>query len=311
MIKRTIYISNPADLFLELERIVILQKDEVVERILIRDVGLLCLVEPQITLSHALISALLENNVAVIVSDKKRMPSGLLLAISGSNLHNKTLKEQVEMTASKKKGLWQEIIRAKITNQARALDFIHGDDSGLFALAERVQSGDKGNREATAAFLYWRKLFGNEFRRDTTKEGINALLNYGYAIVRAAVARSLVGTGLHPALGIFHHNQYNSFALVDDVMEPARPFVDAIVYNIHLKMKDQTGVNRETKRELIAILGHSFRLGNKHLQLFAALQYYAASFRKAMTSKSNKLSIPTFDFPIKRKLTVKKRNRKP
>ena len=177
----------------------------------VEDLGILILDHPAITHTQPLLTACLENNVVVILCDIKHLPTGILIPLEGHSLQGKTFISQTQLSEPTRKRLWQTIIQSKIRAQAQTLIGAVGDNGSLSPLGAKVRSGDPDNIEAQAARLYWRKLFGEDFRRDRNMLGTNALLNYGYAIMRAAVARAIVGAGLHPSLGLHHHNQFDSF----------------------------------------------------------------------------------------------------
>ena len=269
MIKRSLYFGNPAYLSAKLAQLEIRLpqvennetlsdyfKESVVKRIPIEDIGVVVLDHKQITITQGAMSALLDNNVAVISCDEHRMPSGLMLPLDGNTTQSERFREQIEASLPLKKQLWQQTIQAKILNQSTVLYRQRGLECGnMEAWAKMVKSGDADNLEGRAAAFYWQNLFGHikGFRRD--REGIppNNLLNYGYAILRAVVARSLVGSGLLPTLGIHHHNRYNAYCLADDIMEPYRPYVDKLVAEIVDSGADITNLTKEIKGQLLSI----------------------------------------------------------
>jgi CRISPR-associated protein Cas1 len=242
MIKRTLYFGNPAYLSMRNAQLVINLPDAngMDDRtgkntIPIEDIGIVLLDHKQITITHGLIEALLGNNVALITCDSSRMPVGLMLPLSGNSTQSERFVAQIDASLPLNKQLWQQTIQAKITNQAFVLNATHNVVvKNMLAWVDIVKSGDSNNLEARAAAYYWANMFPtiSNFRRG--REGIapNNLLNYGYAILRAIVARSLVASGLLPTLGIHHHNRYNAYCLADDIMEPYRPFVDKLVLEI-------------------------------------------------------------------------------
>ncbi|SFE98457.1 type II CRISPR-associated endonuclease Cas1 [Thermoflexibacter ruber] len=236
MIKRTLYFGNPAYLSRKHEQLLIkIEGNAPLEPIPIEDIGIVIIDHQQVTVTQGLIQALLNNNVALITCDEKHLPTGLLLPL---NVHSQqTLKFNRQISASEptKKRLWQQTVKAKIRNQASLLQALGYEVRTLKDCIEEVQSGDSTNREAKAAAYYWGKIFSeftDDFTRHPEGEPPNHLLNYGYAILRAIVARSLVGSGLLPTFGIHHHNQYNAYCLADDIMEPYRPYIDRLVHQI-------------------------------------------------------------------------------
>lgn len=240
MIKRTLYFGNPSYLSTKLEQIVIKMPEiDEVKTIPIEDAGIVILDHQQITISQALIGKLLENNVALITCDNTHHPTGLLLNLDGNTLQSQKFQAQVVASKPLLKQLWQQTIIAKIENQAALLQTQKVEIGNMKRWTQDVKSGDTTNREARAAVYYWSKIFYQfpDFTRDRYGAAPNNLLNYGYAILRAIVARSLVGSGLLPTLGIHHKNQYNAYCLADDIMEPYRPFVDKLI----LKIIDDNG----------------------------------------------------------------------
>lgn len=292
MIKRIVEISNPARLTLKNQQLVINREGYEQATVPVEDIGILILDNPVISHTQGLLSSCSENNVAVVICDSKHTPVAVILPLESHNLHTSIISKQAEITEPIRKRLWQIIIKAKIREQAKVLHFAAGDNSPLLGYAARVKSGDPENIEAQAARIYWRRLFGADFRRDRNAGGVNALLNYGYAIMRAAVARAIVGAGLHPSLGIHHHNQYNSFCLADDLLEPIRPAVDIKVYEIYKTKPDKLELTSDNKKTLLEILSRNCIINDTHLPLFTALHYYAASIRKNIISKTKKVEIP-------------------
>jgi CRISPR-associated protein Cas1 len=260
----------------------------------IEDLGILILDHSQICHTQGLLTACFENNVSVLICDKRHMPSAVFMPLDGNSLHAKTVAQQIQITEPIRKRLWQTIVQAKIREQAKVLLNATGDSQPLPAFASRVKSGDPENIEAQAARIYWQKLFGQDFRRNSDGAGINVLLNYGYALVRAAVARAIVSTGLHPSLGLHHHNQYNSFCLADDLVEPLRPAVDIKVREISKRMSNQLELTTDNKHALLEILSRNFIINGQSLPLMIALQRYAANVKKIICGedKKSELEIP-------------------
>ena len=242
MIKRTIYFGNPVYLSLSNAQMMIKKQAEdagngnaMTVSIPIEDIGVVVLDNRQITITSMLLSALLDNNVAIVSCDGKSMPTGLMLPLYGNTLQSERFAEQIGASLPLKKQLWQQTIEAKIWNQAAVLSAATGEVArNMYAWSGSVKSGDANNIEGRAAAYYWRNIFPEIpfFVRDRNEAPPNNLLNYGYAILRAVVARALVAAGLIPTLGIHHHNRYNAYCLADDIMEPYRPYVDNIVVDI-------------------------------------------------------------------------------
>ncbi len=263
------------------------EKDESVP---VEDMGILILANPFITISQSLIASCQHNNCIVVFCDNKHLPVSVLLPLSGNSVHSRVLNIQTGVKKPLKKRLWQKIIVAKIESQIRTLLFFNKDPTSLPPMKKRVNSGDTENIESQAARVYWITLFGKSFTRNYKEEGINSLLNYGYSIVRASVARALCGTGLHPALGIHHHNQYNPMCLADDVMEPLRPLVDRRVYELVEAGKSE--LNKRTKMPLLSILSEDVLLETRKLPLMVATQHTASSLKKAFSDGVDSLMIP-------------------
>ncbi|MBI5491938.1 MAG: type II CRISPR-associated endonuclease Cas1 [Deltaproteobacteria bacterium] len=286
-------ISAPARLALKNRQMSIEREGYDPVTVPVEDIGLLILDHPAISHTQGLLAACFENNVAVLLCGTRRLPGAVLTPLEGNSLQSRTIAQQVQITRPVRKRLWQAIIRAKIRQQATVLSHAAEGENPLFAYAARVKSGDPDNIEAQAARIYWQRLFGKDFRRDPDTPGINSLLNYGYAVMRAAVARALVGTGLHPSLGIHHHNQYNSFCLADDLIEPLRPAVDLRVYMIgKMTPPIELELTPENKRALLEVLSWDFLINGGRLPLMPALHHYAASVRKAICGEVEKVEIP-------------------
>ena len=292
MIKRIVEISSPARLSLKNQQMVVERDGLETTTVPIEDMGILISDHPQTSHTQGLLSACSENNVAVVISNKKHIPSAVLLPLDGNSLHSKTIAGQIQIKEPTRKRLWQEIIQAKIRGQAKVLHQAVGDSSPLPQFASRVKSGDPENLEAQASRIYWQKLFGPDFRRDPDGDDINILLNYGYAIMRAAVARAIVSTGLHPSLGLHHHNQYNSFCLADDLLEPLRPAVDIRTHEFCKTMTGKPELTPDTKRFLLEILNRDCMINNHRLPLMTALHHYAANIRKVICSEEKQVEIP-------------------
>lgn len=298
MIKRTVEIaSGPVHLSIKNKQM-LLKKNEQIHSIPVEDLGLLVLSHPAISYTHQLLYELLEQNVAVLFCNRQHMPEGLLLPFEDNHLYQARLKIQTEATKPLKKRLWQQVVRAKIKAQAKVLDSKHNNHFGLRPLIQKVHSGDPKNIEARAARKYWKALFQNDnFKRNTDGKDVNALLNYGYAIIRAAVARSITAAGLHPSMGIHHHNQYNAYCLADDMMEPMRPFVDSVVYDMYSRYKTlDMKVSKETKKPLLELLTKEVKIRNMKYPLMESL--HIMSFSLVECFAGNKKFV---DFPVESK----------
>lgn len=293
MIKRIVEIGNPAFLSVRHGQMRIERDDALVGEVPIEDLGVLILDHPAVTHTQALLAACFSNNVAVIVCDGRHHPGAVLLPMDGHSLHAKVLGEQISASAPRRKRLWQTIVQAKIREQARVLESAVSDSGPLRAMAGRVRSGDPDNVEAQAAREYWKRLFGRDFRRDRNGGHANPLLNYGYTILRAAVARAIVGAGLHPALGVQHSNQYNAFALADDLLEPLRPLADIAVFEVLRLHGGVPEMTPDIKRELLGVLSWDVDLDGRRFPLMVALHHYASSVREVLAARQAKPEIPT------------------
>jgi len=297
MIKCTLYFGNPAYLKTSTEQMVIeMYESGETKSVPIEDIGLLILDHPQITITQGLMAKLLAYNVALINCDATHHPVGLLLNLDGNTLQSQKFKAQVECSQPLKKQLWQQTITAKILNQATHLKQQGKEFQFLHNLSKTVSSGDGESHEAKAASYYWKRLFTEvpEFRRDRYGLPPNNLLNYGYAILRAIVARSLVGSGLLPTLGIFHRNQYNAYCLADDIMEPYRPFVDNVVCSIMNEYEDWWELNTEKKKALLSIPAMDVEIEGQKSPLLNAVQRTTASLSKCFEGKRRKIIYPNF-----------------
>lgn len=309
MIKKTLYFGNPAYLSLRKEQLVIRlpeiekdaslpesfrQKAEVTKPI--EDIGVVVFDNKRITLTSGLLEALLENACAVITCNEKSMPMGLLLPLYGNTTQNERFRKQLDASVPLKKQLWQQTVRAKINNQASVLSACAGTEVKCMRVwADDVRSGDADNVEARAAAYYWRNLFPKVegFTRD--RDGIppNNLLNYGYAILRAVVARSLVISGLLPTLGIHHHNRYNAYCLADDIMEPYRPYVDELVAGILDEFESlDFSLPKELKARLLSIPTIEVSVEGKRSPLMVAVSQTTASLFKCFNGEGRKIVYP-------------------
>ncbi|ULQ52180.1 type II CRISPR-associated endonuclease Cas1 [Flavihumibacter fluvii] len=295
MIKRTLYFGNPAYLKTNNGQLVIEMHDSGETKTApIEDLGLLILDHQQITITQALMAKLLDANVALVTCDHSHHPAGLLFNLEGNSLQSMKIQAQVEATQPLKKQLWQQTIIAKIKNQAVILKNQNQNDKFLQALATDVKSGDPDNCEATAAAYYWKRVFPEflDFKRERFGLPPNNLLNYGYAILRALVARSLVGSGLLPTLGIHHRNQYNAYCLADDIMEPYRPYVDRIVCGIIRKNGKFLEMTAAMKKEFLSLPAIDVKLEGQKSPLMNAVQRTTASLAKCYEGKIRKINYP-------------------
>ena len=292
MLKRTLVFSNPMTLSLRNGQLVLVYKDDPDNKVTIpiEDIGVVIIEHQQVSITIPLMNALVEGNVQVVMCNNRGMPSAMLQSFEGNNLQGENLRNQMGAGEVLKKQLWKQIVEAKIRNQAALLNKVGQEGDRLKQYYQNVKSGDADNREGIAARIYFSGLFGESFLRDRTVPGINALLNYGYAILRAATARALVSSGLLPAIGIFHHNRSNAFPLADDVMEPYRPYVDEIVYDMAMQAK--LDLTKEVKAELINVLYADTQFSRVTRPLSVGLTLTTASLSKCFAKEQTKLSLP-------------------
>lgn len=297
MIKRTLYFGNPAYLKTKDEQLIFDSPETgELKSIPIEDIGVLIIDNQQITITQGVIAKLLENNVAFITCDNRHHPTGLLLNLDGNTLQSAKFQAQVEASIPLKKQLWQQTIGCKINNQASLLETTRIPVKNMRNWANEVKSGDSENHEAVAAVYYWKNIFQifPEFKRERFGEAPNNLLNYGYAILRAVVARNLVASGLLPTLGIFHKNQYNAYCLADDIMEPYRPFVDKVVLNIVNLNGKFLEITPNMKKDLLNIPAMDVRINDEKSPMMVAVQKTTASLTKCFEGKQRKILYPEF-----------------
>lgn len=308
MIKKTLCFSNPAYLSLR-DRQLVIKLPEVEKAINypeklkqeaeltrpIEDIGIIVLDNRQITLTTGLMDALLENNSAVITCDARSMPVGMMLPLSGNTTQSERFRHQINSSLPLRKQLWQQTIQYKIRNQLAVLkQYTNAETKCMQKWANDVKSGDTENMEARAAAYYWKGLFGHidGFVRDRDGVAPNNLLNYGYAILRAVVARSLVASGLLPTLGIHHHNRYNAYCLADDIMEPYRPYIDMLVYDITVQYGIDIELSKDIKAELLSIPTLDVIIDGKRSPLMIGVSQTTASLYKCFKGEFRKIIYP-------------------
>jgi len=295
MIKRTLYFGNPAYLKTTNEQMVIEMQDSgETKSVPIEDIGLVILDHQQITITQALLAKLLANNTALITCDHTHHPVGLQLCLDGHTLQSQKFKNQIAASIPLKKQLWQQTVIAKIENQATLLKEERAENKYLQNLAAVVKSGDSTNCEAKAAMYYWKHIFPDflEFKRERYGPPPNNLLNYGYAILRALVARNLVASGLLPTLGIFHRNQYNAYCLADDIMEPYRPYVDQLVCRIIRGNGKFLEMTPAMKKEMLSIPAMDVMIDGQKSPMMNAVQRTTASLAKCFEGETRKILYP-------------------
>ena len=298
MIKRTLYFGNPSYLCKENDQLKIASKgeDATVHFVPVEDIGFVVLDNPQITITHGLIQALQSNNVAVLSCDTKHHPQGLMLPIEGHSVQTERVRIQLGASEPLKKQLWMQTVSAKVKNQAAVLKRNGFESRKLEALISRIKSGDPENVEGRAAAVYWGVVMNrNDFTRDRYGDMPNAHLNYAYAILRAATARALVGSGLLPVVGIFHRNKYNSYCLADDIMEPYRPFCDDLVISmVESGEIQQDEITKEHKVKLLQFLSSDVMIGNRKSPLMVAISRTTNSLYECYSGERRKILYPDF-----------------
>lgn len=292
MIKRVLCFENPARLSLKLAQMVV-ELQDVTRTLPIEDIGVVILDHKQITITHALIDALLANNVAIVTSNDKHLPVGLMLPLDGNTLQSERFRAQIDASEPLKKQMWQQTIVAKIIGQAHVLGTQLIEHNNMLKWAKDVRSGDTENMEARAAAFYWRNMFEKDaFIRDPQGLPPNNLLNYGYSIVRAMMARALVGAGLLPTLGIHHHSRYDAYCLADDIMEPYRPFVDMKVLEMWKNGGITSDISSDPKRELLGITTMDVNISGHRSPMMLAIQTTAQSVQKCFSGEARKIIYP-------------------
>lgn len=295
MLKRALFFSTPYCLSLRNGQMIVHTKEapEMQKSIPMEDIGAIILEDQQTTVTLPLLNALSDNNAAVIFCGNDRMPNAMLMNLDSNKTQGESYRTQVEASEPLKKSIWKQIVEAKIRNQAALLRKLGKDADKLKPYYMNVKSGDADNREGIAARIYWTELFGREFIRMREGAEPNNLLNYGYTILRAAVARSLMGSGLLPAFGIFHRNRYNAFPLADDLMEPYRPYVDELAYHLHAAGKSQ--LTKEVKGELLRLLFVDTRFDKILRPLDVGLTFTSASLAKCFAGTQKKILYPLLE----------------
>lgn len=304
MIKKTVCFSNPAYLALRNGQLVVKlephdDNPEHQASLPIEDIGVVVLDHRQITITSGAMQALVENNAALITCNDQHLPTGLLLPLEGHTVQHERFEAQISASLPLKKQLWQQTVVQKIRNQAAVLRLSNGSETkNMLVWASDVRSGDSTNLEGRAAAYYWSRLFRQDidnFVRDRSGLWPNPMLNYGYAILRAVVARALVSSGLLPTLGIHHHNRYNAYCLADDIMEPYRPYVDRLVIQLCDKYPAANEITNDLKRELLAIPTLEVVINDQRSPLMVAASQTTASLAKCYFGELRKIAYPKID----------------
>lgn len=292
MIKKTIYISKPCSVHLKNCQMEVTDKESgEIRTVPIEDIGIVVVENQRAVFTVPVLNALSDNNTTVVFCNERMMPNSILLPFEGNTVQSEIYKLQMGASEPLKKQLWKQIVEAKIRNQAALLDSRGQDGSILKPLYSNVKSGDSSNREGLAARIYWGMVFGETFIRDQDGvDGLNAMLNYGYSILRAAMARAIVGSGLSLSYGLFHKNRYNAFPLADDLMEPFRPYVDSVV--IELWNNGVCELNKDSKVALLSVLTCDVVMDNVMRPLELGLSFTTASLVKCYKGEERNLMLP-------------------
>jgi CRISPR-associated protein Cas1 len=293
MIKRTIVLSNQAYIKKENNQLVVQQGNET-KSVPIEDIGVLMLESHQCTITESVLSSLLANNAVVVSCDTSHHPDGIMFPIAGNVLHTAVLKDQLNASVPLKKQLWQQTMKAKILNQAAVLAMLGIDITPMEYWAKKLRSGDPDNYEGRAAAHYWKNFFPGDYGFTREREGKepNGMLNYGYAIVRAAMARAIVCSGLHPAIGLHHKSQYNPFCLADDLMEPFRPFLDLIIRQLCTEQGQCAEISTENKKRILSILSVDVWIEEERKPLLLGMTSTTSSLVRCYEKESRKITFP-------------------
>ncbi|KPK88887.1 hypothetical protein AMJ80_10510 [bacterium SM23_31] len=277
MIKRTLYFGTPAFLHTKYEQLIIEKEGEDKRSIPIEDIGFIIIDNERISLSKTVMAKLLDNNAAVVITNSKHIPAGLMLPLEANTLQQERFSTQIDAALPLKKRLWQQTVRAKIRNQSLVL---------------QKKGADTANIEALAARRYWKLLFTSiEFKRRPSGDPPNNLLNYGYAVMRAVIARSLIGAGLLPLIGIHHKNRYNAYPLADDIMEPFRPFVDELVHEL-VSEGEHYEIGTEEKQDLLELPQKTVNMNGERSPLMIAASHTAVSLYKCFSQENDTIQFP-------------------
>ena len=299
MLKRTLVFTNACKLSLRDGQLRYRSngtEGSVDRQIPLEDIGFVLLESHSITITSGLLCALEQNNTAVILCDETHHPCAVMQSFNCNTTHSETLRFQIEAGLPLKKRVWRDVVIAKINNQAALIDLCGGDGDQVRCYVKSVKSGDSDNREGIAAKTYWSLLFGETgFRRMRAGDMPNPLLNYGYAVLRAAAARALICSGLYCAIGVHHHNRYNAFCLVDDFMEPYRPFVDRIVAQVMQEGLADDEITTEVKQHLLSVLSCDVSFASRKRPLMVALSESSASLARCFRGEEKTPCFPTLE----------------
>ena len=295
MLKRTLFFTQPYNLSLRNNQMIITTKEmpDMQRSVPIEDIGIVILEHQQTNITLPLLNALSDNNVAVVFCGNDYMPNAMLMNLDSNRIQAENYRNQIEASETQKNILWKQIVEYKIKNQANLLNKLGKDGLEFRPLYSNVKRGDADNREGVAAKLYWAMLFGHEFIRSRDGDSPNNMLNYGYTLLRAAVARSLMGSGLYPAIGIFHRNRYNAFPLADDIMEPYRPYVDEIVFDLYANGERE--LTKDVKAQILRLFYADTKFEKVTRPLDVGLTITTASLAKCFAGIQKKIIYPLIE----------------
>lgn len=311
MIDRIIEIANPARLSIRDAQLII-ERQQPEQPSLpfttpVSEIAVLLLAHPQVTLSQAVLSRIAEAGGSVVTIDGNFLPASMMLPVQAHFIQTERFAKQMQLSLPSRKRLWQQIVRSKIKAQGELLRELHSNDNGLIAMSARVRSDDAGNLEAQAARKYWGVLFGNNrFRRGSGNPDQNRHLDYGYTVLRAAVARALCSVGLHPSIGLRHKNRYDAFCLAADVMEPFRPLIDRQVCRWIATENAEGPIDTRTKSWMIGATTSRYIFGREERSLFDIILRTANSLAKCIAGDSKDFDIPALLTPAPEAVTLRR-----
>jgi CRISPR-associated protein Cas1 len=294
MIRKTVEFGTPGTRLSVANRQLVIERPEAARATLpIEDLGVVIVDSTQTSYTHAVFTELMAAGATLIVSDAQHLPAGILLPLDAHSTQTERHRAQADASEPVKKQAWQALIAAKLAQQAAVLSHFSGADAGLSELSKRVRSGDVENLEAQGAQRYWPLLLGKSFRRHREGKPPNDLLNYGYAVLRAATARAIVAAGLIPTLGVHHRHRANPFCLADDLIEPYRPYVDWRVKTLCTENAAPPRIDdKPVRAALLSLFNETVLVGDKRSPLLLALHASAASLARALTGGERALALP-------------------
>lgn len=293
MIKRTLEISSGATRLSVANGQLVIRRDDMPDaRVPCEDIGVLIIDHPATSYTQAVMTELTHHGAVIVICGSNHHPTAIVMPVEGNSIQTERQRQQIAAPLPIAKRAWQNLVSAKIKQQAAVLAWATGEDAGLASMADRVRSGDPDNLEAQAAQRYWPRLMGADFRRLREGGGPNAMLNYGYAIIRASMARAICAAGLLPSLGVNHRNKYNAFCLADDLMEPYRPYVDWRVKEWMMSGQPMDDIGRPQKQALLGLLNETLLIGERKSPMLLAMHATAASLVNSFSDGKAKLALP-------------------